>query len=81
MTPKETGALWTPTVRITLAEGSGVLAGSDAAPSGASLPPWSDEIQFETLAAGTFNVGASRLTFYETAFFTRRAGRSLSPTP
>ena len=51
---------------------SGVLDGSDAdaaSGGGASRAPWTDEIQFETLTAGTFDLGLSRLTFYETAFF------------
>jgi hypothetical protein len=48
-------------------EVSGVLDGSDAERAGSV--PWTDEIQFETLTAGTFDVGRSRLTFYETAFF------------
>ena len=52
---------------------SGVLHGSDtdSATTGghSSSVPWTDEIQFETLAAGTFDLGMSRLTFYETAFF------------
>jgi hypothetical protein len=31
--------------------------------------PWIDEIQFETLTAGTFSLGFSPVTFYETAFY------------
>ena len=54
-------------------EVSGVLRGSDtdtAIASGAGRSaPWTDEIQFETLTAGTFDIGLSSLTFYETAFF------------
>ena len=53
-------------------EVSGVLDGSDidlATPTN----PWSDEIQFETLAAGTFRIGGSPLTFFETVFFHPRS--------
>lgn len=31
--------------------------------------PWKDEIQFETLRAGTFDVGSNSQTIFETAFF------------
>ena len=48
-------------------EVSGVLHGSDT--DRTSSAPWTDEIQYETLTAGTFAVGLSSLTFYETAFF------------
>ena len=33
------------------------------------IPPWANEIQYETLAAGTYNIGGKETTFYETAFF------------
>ena len=32
-------------------------------------PPWTREIQYETLTAGTFNIGGKPTTFYETTFF------------
>lgn len=35
--------------------------------------PWTREIQYETLAAGTFNIGGTPTTFYETAFFHQRS--------
>ena len=47
---------------------SGVLTGADTQRS-ASQIPWIEEIQYETLTAGTFAVGFSRLTFYETTFY------------
>jgi len=47
---------------------SGVLHDSDVAASSSSIP-WTDDIHFETLAAGTFPIGGSELTFYETVFF------------
>ena len=59
-------------------EVTGVLDGSDNDRTG-SAPPWTDEIQFETLTAGTFDIGLSRLTFYETAFF-HAASRTLIVT-
>jgi len=31
--------------------------------------PWTSEIEYQTLAAGTFNIGGTDTTFYETAFF------------
>ena len=46
----------------------GVLNDSDTAPTSSNIP-WADEIQFETLRAGTFAVGRSTLTFCETVFF------------
>eukprot|EP00588_Corethron_pennatum_P020653 CAMPEP_0194313946 /NCGR_PEP_ID=MMETSP0171-20130528/10775_1 /TAXON_ID=218684 /ORGANISM="Corethron pennatum, Strain L29A3" /LENGTH=455 /DNA_ID=CAMNT_0039069123 /DNA_START=1 /DNA_END=1368 /DNA_ORIENTATION=+ len=46
----------------------GVLGTSDR-DSTSNQPPWTDEIQYETLAAGTFNIGGVPTTFYETAFF------------
>jgi hypothetical protein len=49
---------------------SGVLYGSDEDKDASRARiPWTDEIQYETLAAGTFTVGLSQVTFYETAFF------------
>lgn len=42
-----------------------VLSRSDSE----SSAPWKDEIQFETLRAGTFDVGSNSQTIYETAFF------------
>jgi len=47
-------------------EVDGVL--SSETPSGV-IPPWADEIQYETLVAGTYNIGGKETTFYETAFF------------
>lgn len=47
---------------------SGVLNDSDEAVSSAEIP-WIDEIQYETLTAGTFNVGFSQQKFFETAFY------------
>ena len=47
---------------------SGVLYGSDGAASSSAIP-WTTEIQFETLTAGTFEVGGAPLTFFETAFY------------
>lgn len=32
-------------------------------------PPWINEIQYETLTAGTFNIAGKSTTFYETAFY------------
>ena len=52
---------------------------SDTANPGPSAPPWGNEIQFETLAAGTFALGGSQLTFYATAFF-HAASKSLIVT-
>jgi hypothetical protein len=46
----------------------GVLHGSDET-STATSAPWTSEIQYETLAVGTFSIGSSPQTFYETAFF------------
>jgi hypothetical protein len=45
----------------------GVLYGSDETMT--TSAPWTNEIQYETLAAGTFLIGSSPQTFYETAFF------------
>ena len=52
----------------------GVLSTSDrvdAAISSSSLPPppWIDEIQYETLSAGSFNIGGSPKSIYETIFY------------
>jgi hypothetical protein len=47
---------------------SGVLRYSDEHVSRSQIP-WIDEIQFETLTAGTFRLGFSPVTFYETAFY------------
>jgi hypothetical protein len=41
----------------------------DISSSSSSRIPWTNEIQYETLAAGTFNIGGTPTTFYETAFF------------
>lgn len=41
--------------------------------------PWRDEIGYDTLAAGTFNIGSNPQTFYETAFF-HEASKSLIVT-
>jgi hypothetical protein len=49
---------------------SGTLQTSDLGGSNAQ-PPWIDEIQYETLAAGTFKIGGVPTTLYETAFFHR----------
>lgn len=47
---------------------SGVLTGSDEMVSSSQIP-WIDEIQYETLVVGTFNLLSKPTTFYETAFF------------
>jgi len=44
----------------------GVLAGSDA---DARDVPWRDEIEYETLRVGAFDIGSASQTIYETAFF------------
>ena len=49
---------------------SGTLQTSDLDDSYAQ-PPWIDEIQYETLAAGTFDIGGVGTTLHETAFFHR----------
>lgn len=49
---------------------SGTLQMSDLDDSYAQ-PPWIDELQYETLAAGTFDIGGVPTTLYETAFFHR----------
>ena len=38
-----------------------------------NVPSWTNEIQYETLAAGTFNIAGSPTTFYETAFFHKKS--------
>lgn len=57
---------------------SGVLAGSDQDEASKDVP-WASEIQYETLAGGTFRIGGSPITFYETAFF-HGASKSLIVT-
>lgn len=37
-----------------------------------TIPPWANEIQYDTLAAGTFNLAGVPTTFYETAFFHKK---------
>lgn len=49
---------------------SGTLQTSDLDDSYAQ-PPWIDQIQYETLTAGTFDIGGVTTTLYETAFFHR----------
>ena len=51
---------------------SGTLKTSDLDDTYAQ-PPWIDEIQYETLAAGTFDIGGVPTTLYETAFFHRQS--------
>ena len=46
-----------------------VLQGSDLDVRSPVAVPWKDEIEFETLEAGTFDVGSTKQTIYETAFF------------
>ena len=46
-----------------------VLQGSDLDVRSPAAVPWKDEIEFETLEAGTFDVGSTKQTIYETAFF------------
>jgi hypothetical protein len=65
---------------------SGVLDGyssssssSSAANSQKILPPWSDEIEYASLEAGTFNIGGKPTTLCETAFF-HKASKSLIVT-
>jgi len=45
---------------------NGVLGDSDETHNDI---PWVDEIQYETLAAGTFYIGGAKQTFFETAFY------------
>jgi len=42
-------------------------------------PPWTNEIEYSTLQAGTFNIGGKPTTLYETAFF-HKASKSLIVT-
>ncbi|KAL7538647.1 hypothetical protein ACHAWF_006158 [Thalassiosira exigua] len=56
----------------------GVLGQSDLDEE-INQPPWIDEIQYETLAAGTFNIGGKPTTLYETTFF-HRSSRTLIVT-
>lgn len=51
---------------------SGVLSMSDVDTTSQKIP-WIDEIQYETLVAGTFQIGGSPTKFYETAFFHKRS--------
>ena len=51
---------------------SGTLQTSDLDDSYAQ-PPWIDQIQYETLAAGTFDIGGVPTTLCETAFFHSRS--------
>ena len=55
---------------------SGTLQTSDLDDSHAQ-PPWIDEIQYETLAAGTIDIGGVPTTLHETAFFHRSSRLSL----
>lgn len=48
---------------------SGVLESPSFTTGQGDPPPWSDEIEWETLEAGTFRIGLSPVTFYETAFY------------
>ena len=43
------------------------------------IPPWSNEIEYASLEAGTFNIGGKPTTLCETAFF-HRASKSLIVT-
>lgn len=48
----------------------GVLQRTDeSSTSGSGQPSWTNEIQYETLSAGTFVIGGIATTLYETAFF------------
>lgn len=59
---------------------SGVLGSSDSnSYDSKSIPPWSNEIEYATLEAGTFNIGGKPTTLYETAFF-HKASKSLIVT-
>ena len=57
---------------------SGVLSGSDEDATSKNVP-WANEIQYETLTAGTFSIGGSSTTLFETAFF-HKASKSLIVT-
>lgn len=56
----------------------GVLADSDSSTDRVQ-PPWTDEIQYETLTAGTFNVGGTPTALRETTFY-HKASSSLIVT-
>jgi hypothetical protein len=56
----------------------GVLDHSDQIFSTTQIP-WIDEIQFESLPLGTFKIGTSPQTFYETAFY-HKSSRTLLVT-
>lgn len=56
---------------------NGVL-GSDNSNS-KTIPPWTDEIEYVSLEAGTFNIGGKPTTLCETAFF-HKASKSLIVT-
>lgn len=58
-------------------EVDGVLSNSDQIDNYSI--PWASEIQYETLAAGTFNIAGTETTFYETTFYHKRS-RSLIVT-
>jgi len=54
----------------------GVLSTSDDDQASNNMKmdiPWTSEIQYETLAAGTFSIGGTPTTFYETAFFHKKS--------
>ena len=50
---------------------SGVLSMPDVDTTSQKIP-WIDEIQYETLVAGTFQIGGSPTKFYESAFFSQK---------
>mmetsp|Transcript_36205 Transcript_36205/g.79232 ORF Transcript_36205/g.79232 Transcript_36205/m.79232 type:complete len:506 (+) Transcript_36205:76-1593(+) len=52
-----------------------VLQGSDdfTISTNDQQPSWTNEIQYETLAAGTFDIGGIPTTLYETAFFHKKS--------
>jgi len=53
---------------------SGILSGGSGNLSSSLFPcPWINEIEYETLASGTFTIGMSPTTFYETAFFHKKS--------
>jgi hypothetical protein len=56
---------------------SGVLDSSSS--DFRELPPWSDEIEYASLQAGTFNIGGKPTTLCETAFF-HKSSKSLIVT-
>jgi len=57
---------------------TGILGESNDSPQ-TLQPSWIDEIEYETLAAGTFPIGFHQVTFYETAFY-HKATKSLIVT-